>query len=59
MASLLNRGLICLLRVLSQLSTGFIPNKWQLWDSQSNILDEDQADLGRYFAVTVFNFCFT
>ena len=59
MVSLLNHRLISLLHVLSQLWSGFILNKWQFWDSQSNILDEDQADLGRYCAVTVFNFCFT
>ena len=59
MVSLPNHRLISLLHVLSQLWSGFTLNKRQLWDSQSNIRDEDQADLGRYFAVTVFNFCFT
>lgn len=58
MFSLLNYRPVSLLHLLSQLQSGFILNKRQVWDSQSNILDEEQTDFGhRYFAIKVFT-CF-
>lgn len=46
MFSLLNYRPIGLLHLLSHLQSGFILNKRQVWDSQSNILDEQQLILG-------------
>lgn len=58
MFSLLNYRPIGLWLCLSHLHCGFILNKRQVWDSQSNILDEKQAHFGhRYFDIRVFT-CF-
>lgn len=44
-----------LLYLPSHLYSGFILNKWLIWDSQSNILDEEQVDFRhRYFAISFF-----